>query len=101
MVVMVVVVVLVMVMAVVMVIVMVMVEMPEHTISQHICCASHEICTSRSDFGPPNTRFPLRLPRKVITKPENVHGTTTRAQPRRALAPGPPDSASLRSRNAL
>ena len=34
-----------------------------------------------------NTRFPLRLPRKVITKSENAHGTTTRAQSRRVPAP--------------
>ena len=34
-----------------------------------------------------STRFPLRLPRKVTTKPGNVHVTTTRAQSRRAPAP--------------
>ena len=34
-----------------------------------------------------NTRFPLRLPRKVTTMSENAHGTTTRAQSRQAPAP--------------
>ena len=32
-----------------------------------------------------NTRFPLRLPRKVITMCENAHGATARAQSRQAL----------------
>ena len=31
-------------------------------------------------------RLPLRLPRKVTTKSENVHGTTTRAQSKNAPA---------------
>ena len=33
-----------------------------------------------------NTRFPLRLPRKVTTMFENAHGTTTRGQSRQAPA---------------
>ena len=48
-----------------------------------ISCACHEKSTSDHQ----NTRVPLRLPRKVTTKPENVHGTTTRAQWRKAPAP--------------
>ena len=67
-------------------------------------CARHEICTSRftkrstktafrsktapipctchekSTLDHQNTRFPLRLPQKVITMCENAHGTTTGAQ---------------------
>ena len=41
-----------------------------------IPCACHEKSTLRHQ----NTRFPLRLPRKVITMCENADGTTTRAQ---------------------
>ena len=55
-------------------------------------CTCHENCTSKKnssdplhlsrkvDFGAPNTRFPLCLPRKVTTMYENAHGATTRAQ---------------------
>ena len=68
-------------------------------------CACHEICTGhekstldhhntksdheKSTLEHQNARFPVRLPRKVITKSENVHGTTTRAQSRAAPAPAP------------
>ena len=41
-----------------------------------IPCTCHE----RSTLEHQNTRFPLRLPRKVTTMCENGHGTTTRAQ---------------------
>ena len=41
-----------------------------------IPCTCHEKSTLRRQ----NTRFPLRLPRKVTTMCENAHGTTTRAQ---------------------
>ena len=40
-----------------------------------ICCACHQ-----------NTRFPLRLPRKVTTMSENGRGAATRAQSRQAPA---------------
>ena len=48
-----------------------------------IPCACHEKSTLRHQ----NTRFPLRLPRKVITMCEKAHGATTRAQSRQAHAP--------------
>ena len=48
-----------------------------------IPCTCHEKSTLKHQ----NTRFPLRLPRKVTTMYENAHGTTTRAQSREALAP--------------
>ena len=41
-----------------------------------IPCTCHE----KSAFNHENTRFLLRLPRKVTTMCENAHGTTTRAQ---------------------
>ena len=41
-----------------------------------IPCTCHE----KSTLEHQNTRFPLRLPRKVITMCENADGTTTRAQ---------------------
>ena len=41
-----------------------------------IPCACHE----KSTLEHQNTRFPLRLPRKVTTMYQNAHGTTTRAQ---------------------
>ena len=41
-----------------------------------IPCTCHE----KSTLEHQTTRFPLRLPRKVTTTYENVHGTTTRAQ---------------------
>ena len=62
------------------------------------CCTCHEICISKYnrsdpsrpsrkvDFAPPKHKVPLRLPRKVITMSENVHGATTRAQSREAPA---------------
>ena len=37
-------------------------------------------------WTPQNTRFPLRLRRKVTTLPKNAHGTTTRGQWRQAPA---------------
>ena len=37
-------------------------------------------CTCHENLEHQNTRFPLRLPRKVITMCENAHGTTTEAQ---------------------
>ena len=47
-----------------------------------IPCACHE----KSTLDHQSARFPLRLPRKVITMCENVHGASTRAQSRQALA---------------
>ena len=41
-----------------------------------IPCTCHE----KSTLEHQNTRFPLRLPRKVTTMYQNAHGTTTRAQ---------------------
>ena len=41
-----------------------------------IPCTCHE----KSTLEHQSTRFPLRLPRKVTTMCENVHGTTMRAQ---------------------
>ena len=38
-------------------------------------------------LGHQNSRFLMCLSRKAITKPENVHGTTTRTQSRRAPVP--------------
>ena len=38
------------------------------------------VCHEKSTLEHQNTRFPLRLPRKVTTVCENAHGTTTRAQ---------------------
>ena len=64
-----------------------------------IPCTCHE----KSTLEHQNTRFPLRLPRKVTNMCENVHGTTTRAQSledARSTCRRPPDSASLRSRSA-
>ena len=42
--------------------------------------------TKKSTLERQNTRFPLRLPRKVTTMCENAHGTTTRAQSLEAAA---------------
>ena len=50
-----------------------------------IPCTCHE----KSTLEHQNTRFPLRLPRKVTTMCENAHGTTTRAQSLQAPAAGP------------
>ena len=50
-----------------------------------IPCTCHE----KSTLEHQSTRFPLRLPRKVITMCENAHGTTTRAQSLEAPAAGP------------
>ena len=49
-----------------------------------IPCTCHE----KSILKHQNTRFPLRLPRKVTTMCENAHGTTTRAQSLEAPARG-------------
>ena len=59
-----------------------------------IPCACHE----KSTLEHQNTRFPLRLPRKVATMCENARGR--RHNETRNTRRGPPDSASLRSRNA-
>ena len=45
-------------------------------------------CHDKSTLDRQNTRFPLRLPRKVITKSKNAHRTTTRAHPRQAPSRG-------------
>ena len=50
-----------------------------------IPCTCHE----KSTLEHLNTRFPLRLPRKVTTMYENARGTTTRAQLLEAPAAGP------------
>ena len=55
-------------------------------------------CHEKSTLEHLSTRFPLRLPRKVTAMCENAHSTTTRVRSTRC---GHPDSASLRSRNAL
>ena len=47
-----------------------------------IPCTCHE----KSTLDQQNTRFPLRLPRKVATVPKNAQGTTTRVQSQRAPA---------------
>ena len=47
-----------------------------------IPCACHE----KSTLEHQNTRFPLRLPRKVTTLYQNARGITTRAQPLAAPA---------------
>ena len=52
--------------------------------SAPIPCTCHE----KSTLERPNTRFPLRLPRKVTTMYQNVHGATTRAQSLEAPAAG-------------
>ena len=46
-----------------------------------IPCTCHE----KSTLEHQNTRFPLRLPRKVVTICENAHGSTTRAQSLEAI----------------
>ena len=62
-----------------------------------IPCTCHE----KSTLEHQNTRFSLRLPRKVTTMYQNAHGTTTRESAvARSTRRGHPDSASLRSRNA-
>ena len=43
--------------------------------------------TQKPTLDHQKTRFRLRLSQKVITKPENAHGTTTRVHSRRAPAP--------------
>ena len=58
-------------------------------------CTRHTCCTLTSLTCSDLLRFPL--PRKVIAKSENAHGTTMRAQSRRAPAPAHSDSANLRS----
>ena len=72
-------------------------------------CTSHETCIApipcacqeKSTLEHQNTRFPLRLPRKVTTMSENARGATNESAVTTSTCRGQADSASLRSRNAL